>query len=233
MLIKHYLPFFNFTSSLHTGWMKNIHYLEWQSSDWLLMVIKSSSMGSFYRPVSKRPLLLTFPGHSKHTLCWLLSSQCKHTVMVVVWRVDDDGEELSLSYLIWSVCSGEERLNDIVTDGEHSWYLICDSGNTHTRTVSHRRQDIYWNITCTYKDNNTHSAGGLTLNLYFKSTVVVFYVCSAAAYTAAVNHFIASQAYLLTYSTRSPRAYKRQVCWLLFSTCSSAFFKLWVHREQP
>lgn len=40
--------------------------------------------------------------------------------------------------------------------------------------------------------------------------------------------FIASQPYQLTYTTRSARAYKTQdsSCSLLFSSCSSAFFKL-------
>lgn len=66
---------------------------------------------------------------------------------------------------------GRSEADGIVTDGERSWYLICDSGIAHT-------QELYQDITCTHEDNNnnnTRSAGGLhttSFAVWFSACVV-------------------------------------------------------------
>ena len=80
-----------------------------------------------------------------------------------------------------------------VTDGEHSWYLICNSGTvTHTQTATHGYQDIHQAITYTH----------IKITVYTAQAGWIFYpphhLCSlqhewSTWSTALVSHCIASQ----------------------------------------
>ncbi len=58
---------------------------------------------------------------------------------------------------------GQGEADDIMTDGEHSWYLICHSGNTHAQNVAQRSGCL--SAYYTYKDKSISSAdSGWTLH---------------------------------------------------------------------
>lgn len=148
-------------------------------------------------------------------------SECDRAVTVKGWRKAFGWMVRICHYLAWRVGPGEAEQHSDRWGAQlvfNLWIRYC---NIHTQTVAERYQGGYQRA-------HTH----LQIKIYDKSLILCiffivyfWYLCSVDLHTAAVNHFVASQDYQLTYGTRSPHAQRTQDSShaRLFSTCSSIF----------